>query len=285
MANNCQRKLLLLISDYDDEERQLLVEYLKPISAAIKETTCGEETISCLQTEPFDCLITDYMLPDYDAATLIQDIKRLNIKIPIIVLTRNNDAQLAVDIMKAGAHDYIPKDKLNAEVLMRAVTSAMRLQKAAEGMNFYRDFFDSAPIGFYVTSLNDGTFLKANEQCVKMLGYRTFEQLTADVKATDLYSPERRSKLISMLKTWGQIGRFDIEMTLKDGTKRWFLVTAKLCEHACSQSDIEPCIRGSIMDVTEQKVLEIQLACRRKQELAGLKDLRKSIEMRLSATG
>jgi len=283
MGMACNKRLLLLIADYDEEERTMLVEYLRPISAKIKETDSGEETIALLQQEPFDCLITDYILPDYDAVALIEDIKKLGVKVPIVVITKNGDEMTAVSVMKAGAHDYIPKSKLSPETLTRGVTSAIRFQKSAEEANFYRDFYDTAPVGFYMTTVEDGTFIKANQQCVKMFGYRTFEQMKADVKTSELYSKERRSELIDLLRTWGQVGRFEIKMILKDGSVKYFLVSAKLCDDfGCDLCSKDQCIRGSIMDITDQRMLELQLDEYKQQQLENIKHLRESIEIRLA---
>ena len=282
---DCQRKLLLLIADYDEVERKMLVESLQPISAAIRETDCGEETISLLMKEPFDCLITDYILPDYDALALIDDIRKLDIRIPIVVITRNGDEMLAVKMMKAGAHDYIPKDKLTSDMLIHSVTSAIRLHKASLEADYYRMFYETAPVGFYTTTVNDGTFLKANDSCVKLFGYSNFEQLRSSIKSTELYTQERREYLIQLLRTWDRVGDFEIAMRLQDGTEKWVNITARLCKNraGCGMCLSQECIEGSIMDITERKLLEMRVKQYEVEEVASLQQLRKSIEMRLGS--
>ena len=41
------------------------------------------------------------------------------------------------------------------------------------------DIFNSLPVGIYRTRIDDGTFLKANPECAKMLGYENSDQLFA----------------------------------------------------------------------------------------------------------
>ncbi|MEG3876524.1 response regulator [Microcoleus sp. herbarium7] len=78
----------------------------------------------------FDCVFLDYGLPDGDGLTLVQDVRRSGLKVPLIVLTGQGDEQIAVELMKAGASDYITKGKMSPESLSRSLYNALRVYRA-----------------------------------------------------------------------------------------------------------------------------------------------------------
>ena len=91
----------------------------------------GRDRADATLREPnFDCVLLDYRLPDGDALALIREVRATGIKVPLVVLTGQGDEQIAVELMKAGASDYLPKSKLSPETLARSVRNAVRIYRA-----------------------------------------------------------------------------------------------------------------------------------------------------------
>ena len=82
----------------------------------------------------FDVILLDYRLPDIDGLHLIAEIKTINLDLPIIVLTGQDDEEIAVKIMKAGAADYLSKAKIEPENLAKAITNAIRIHRAEQAV-------------------------------------------------------------------------------------------------------------------------------------------------------
>ena len=78
----------------------------------------------------FDCVFLDYGLPDGDGLSLVQQVREAGLKVPLIVLTGQGDEQIAVELMKAGASDYITKGKMSPESLSRSLYNALRVYRA-----------------------------------------------------------------------------------------------------------------------------------------------------------
>ncbi len=83
-----------------------------------------------LTEQSFDCVLLDYCLPDGEGLALVKEIRSAGSKVPLIVLTGQGDERIAVELMKAGATDYFPKNKVSSETLSRSVRNAVRIYRA-----------------------------------------------------------------------------------------------------------------------------------------------------------
>ena len=82
-----------------------------------------------LEREHFDVLLTDFRMPNEDGMKLIGRAKSLP-KAPIcILMTAYGSEETAVEAIKRGADDYIPKGKLNIDELEFRIRRALRSQK------------------------------------------------------------------------------------------------------------------------------------------------------------
>ncbi|MEJ1385659.1 MAG: ATP-binding protein [Candidatus Sedimenticola sp. (ex Thyasira tokunagai)] len=104
---------ILLVEDSEDEalllEDALLQGGFAPI---IERVETEAEMRSALEGQAWDLLLVDYVLPHFSAPAALAVYHSLLLEIPFIVVSGQVNEEVAVDIMRSGAHDYISKQKL-----------------------------------------------------------------------------------------------------------------------------------------------------------------------------
>jgi signal transduction histidine kinase len=126
--------LRILIVDDDEVDRIAVHRAIKTagIQVEVHEADTCAGAILTLKTQPFDCIFLDYRLPDQDGLALVQTIRAEGILSPLIVLTGQGDEQIAVDLMKAGASDYLAKSKISPGRLAQMLRNALRVHEAEQ---------------------------------------------------------------------------------------------------------------------------------------------------------
>ena len=82
--------------------------------------TSGKDLVNNLYKAP-DLICMDYGLPDIAGDKLLLELKSRNKQIPVIVISGQEEINVAVDLLKAGAKDYIIKDDHAKEHLWKSV--------------------------------------------------------------------------------------------------------------------------------------------------------------------
>ena len=117
--------LKVLVVDDDLTICRLLAEMLKEYGYDITTETQAKRVLSLLQSEPFDAVLVDLIMPDIDGIELVQLIKGPFPDIPVIIVTGFGSIETAVKSMQAGAADFVTKP-VDAPVL------DIRLKKSIE---------------------------------------------------------------------------------------------------------------------------------------------------------
>jgi two-component system, sensor histidine kinase and response regulator len=127
-----EETLHILIVDDDEVDRMVVRRALlqSGLSLVLTEATTYAQAITLLETNVFDCTFLDYGLPDQNGLNLVQTARRLNIRHPLVVLTGQGDEKIAVDLMKAGATDYLAKSQISATNLVQILRNAIRIDRA-----------------------------------------------------------------------------------------------------------------------------------------------------------
>jgi len=92
----------------------------------------GKKAMSRFQSEHFDLIVLDIMLPELDGLQVCEQIRLTNTKVPILMLTARGEAQDRIEGLKKGADDYLPKPFVLEEFLLRVNNLIKRTSTAPE---------------------------------------------------------------------------------------------------------------------------------------------------------
>ncbi|MFN6531225.1 ATP-binding protein [Nostoc sp. ChiSLP03a] len=121
----------LLIIDDCAADRKIYRRYLLKDphqSYQILEADCAEEGLALCQKVRCDVILLDFCLPDMSGLEFFDRIQQEIFKtsVPVIMLTGRGDEEIAVQVMKRGALDYLVKQNLTQDVLQLAVRNAIK---------------------------------------------------------------------------------------------------------------------------------------------------------------
>ncbi len=117
----------VLIVDDDQRYARLLRELLTASALDLQITTVGTIDEACrrVDTGGVDLVILDLGLPDADGLEALERLHDCITEIPIIVLTARSDEELALAALKHGAEDYLVKDAVDSQILIRSIRYAV----------------------------------------------------------------------------------------------------------------------------------------------------------------
>ena len=126
--------LRLLLIDDDQVDRMAITRLLRQtrFEVAVGECPDRSSAFTLLSSGTFDGILLDYYIPGTDGLEILKEIRRRRHAMPVIVLTGQGDEEVAVELMKAGAADYLNKNGLTAERLERSLRYALALHRAEE---------------------------------------------------------------------------------------------------------------------------------------------------------
>jgi len=127
-----EERLRVIVIDDDDVDRMAVRRSLKAsgIDADVTEATDAETALGLLHSSRFDCALCDFRMPGSDGLELLRRLRAEGFSIPVIMLTGFGDEQTAVELMKAGASDYLPKNSLTPERLGQSLRAVLRVHQA-----------------------------------------------------------------------------------------------------------------------------------------------------------
>ena len=120
-----------IISIDDNKTNLLIIEsYAKTLSLQINSFLEPKEALISSSNIEYDLVIVDYMMPEMNGLEFIQEFRKINPEIPIIMLTAvGDDMQLQIKALEYGANDFLSKP-INAPAFKARIVNMLKLRKS-----------------------------------------------------------------------------------------------------------------------------------------------------------
>jgi sigma-B regulation protein RsbU (phosphoserine phosphatase) len=212
-----------MVEDSDNDSILLLEELKRANYAPVcQRVTTRAEFLAALKSHVWDAIVCDYVLPDFSGPEALKLLRNQGIDIPFIMVSGVFGEEKVVDMMKAGASDYILKANLSRLVpaLEREMEAAheRRRRKRAEGaMQYLAAIVDSSEDAIYGKDL-DSMIASWNPAAERMFGYASEEIIGRSTVC--LFPLNRRDEMldiISSIRRGETVSLPDTERSHKDG--------------------------------------------------------------------
>jgi len=275
---------VLMVEDSEDDALLLIRTLRKSgYEPATQQVQTADDMTFALLSRPWDIILCDYHLPGFSGIEALAILKKMNLDIPIIIVSGVIGEETALDCIHRGASDYIMKGnlaRLGLAVKRELENKNMRLKRKQDeealrvSEEKYRTILENIGEGYYEVDLT-GNFTFFNDALCRIWGYPKEELMGMNNRDyTDPETAKRLREVHSKVYETGMPGRlFDYEIINKDHSKTVVQSSFTLLKDADGKAIG---FRGIVRDITELKLMDIE-----RQE--SLVQLRKSLEATIHA--
>jgi len=199
--------LRVLIIEDSDRDVALEVRTLKAagyqVTYAVAETAV--EMKAALAEQAFDIVISDHGMPQFDASGALAVLMQSGLDIPFIIVSGAIGEETAVALMKAGAHDYVMKDRLARLVPavqkeLRDAESRREHKRAEEALRdsetLFRKLFEDTAVVKLIIDMDTGNIIDANEAAAVFYGWSREQLKQMKIQEINTLSPEEVKKVM-----------------------------------------------------------------------------------------
>lgn len=123
-----EKAMKILIAEDEPDMQRILRLYLLKAGYEVSVASDGQEAFDKLCAEPFDLLVTDWMMPKMDGIALCKEIRAYDLApVKIIMLTAKDETQHEIHGLSCGADDYIRKP-FDPNILLLRIKKLLQLE-------------------------------------------------------------------------------------------------------------------------------------------------------------
>ncbi|MBD1395302.1 PAS domain S-box protein [Mucilaginibacter glaciei] len=163
-----------------------------------------QQGIAILSSNTIDLLLLDLTLPDSLAGNSYIEIQSYKKNIPVIILSGAKNEDMALDIMKQGAQDYLLKDELNPKILEKTILYSIERKRNLtlldQSQAQYRLLFDNNPLPMWTYDVETLKFEMVNDAAIEHYGYSRDEFLGMTILEIRPDSEKQRVKEFNFAK-------------------------------------------------------------------------------------
>ncbi len=173
--------LKLLYIEDNQEAREATVFILEDFFSSVVVAVDGKDGIEKFQKQEIDLIITDINMPKMNGLEMIQEIRKIDKDIPILVLSAYNESGFFMDSIKLGVEGYLlkPIDMTQFLGMLEKVTHKLKLKdELADNLHFLKQYQEAADSSSIVSKSDlNGNITYVNDAFCKISGYTQEELL------------------------------------------------------------------------------------------------------------
>jgi len=260
--------LRILVAEDSETDAELVQRELKRGGLDFQSRRVQTESDFRRELEEFrpDLVISDFSMPQFNGCMALAIARESRADIPFIFISGTIGENVAVDMMKAGADDYVMKNNLAR--LLPALKRELREAEVRRGRRLAEERLHEseaalrraqlmAKIAHIVTG-PDGSFERWSETLPRLIGVEPAQVPRSTREWLDLLHPDDRERFRATAIEAGQTGtRRDLEYRLRRGDGTWIHVL-QVIEPLQSRAGSEAGTRwfSTLQDVTEHRLAE-----------------------------
>lgn len=253
--------ILMLEDDPMDAElnrAQLLL--LDEYNCIVEWVLDRESYLKGLKSCP-DLILSDFSLPQYNGLEALKDLKEQSLIIPFIFVTGTINEETAVDTIKAGAWDYVVKDRLFR--LPLAIRNVLKLKEERINTNKVEQLnrklsmaVEQSPVHIIITNIQ-GKIEYVNARFTEVTGFTPGEVIGKDPRVfiPGNFTDEHIGELWEDLKS-GQSWRGEAQSHKKDGTTYWEYISISPLKDEDGEITHFIAVKE---DISQRKIMEQEL--------------------------
>ena len=143
----------ILIADDDLDICLLLSRFLAKNEYDVTQAHSGRSALNLVRDKKFDLILCDFRLGDLDGLEMLAAFNEFAPDVPVIIITGYSDIKTAVNVIKAGAFDYVTKPLIPDEILLtirKALNAPVAVAKPATNGVSAKDTPPDAPDSEFV---------------------------------------------------------------------------------------------------------------------------------------
>jgi PAS domain S-box-containing protein len=218
--------LQVLIVDDSEDDAILMIRALERDNFKLCHHRVDNATdlSNALDARPWNLVLSDYSMPKFNGPDALALCQKKGLNVPFIIVSGRIGEEVAVEMMRAGAHDYVMKDDLarlapavNRE--LRAAQERQTRRQAQLAMAHLASIVETCDDAIISHTL-DGTVLSWNSGAERIFGHTAAEMLSESIEKI---IPHDRAvetlNIRNLIQRGHRVDRLETERLRKDGRR------------------------------------------------------------------